>query len=361
VIDTDEQVKQLAEAVAQAQWIAIDTEADSLYSYPERLCLLQVSLPEMDVIVDPLAKIDLTPLLEVMAGRELILHGADYDLRLLHKMLGFRPSHVFDTMIASRLLGERRFGLSALVEQHLGVALPKTLQKANWARRPLPRKLEQYASDDTKYLRPLSEILRAALEKAERLDWHRESCDQLIEECGQIKEPDPDRDWRIRGSNSLDRQGLAVLRELWLWREQEALRVHRPPYFVVSHEGLVEIANQAGKVPADQLSIPSRISRKRRQDILGALSRGLSLPKRRWPPERLPNDHGGPRRPINDELYKELRRRRDRKAEQLGIDPSLIASRSSLEKLARSSKRSPGDLLPWQRALLGFEPSVLSS
>src|SRR5262245_2193676 len=119
-----------------AKWIALDTEADSLHAYPEKLCLIQISIAGGDELLDPLSALDLTPAFAVFRDHALILHGADYDLRLLRKSCGFVPTAIFDTMLASRLLGCREFGLNNLVAKYLAVTLEKGPQKANWAQRP---------------------------------------------------------------------------------------------------------------------------------------------------------------------------------------------------------------------------------
>src|SRR4029077_414538 len=136
-----------------------------------------------DRLVDPLAGIDINPFLDALAGRELIFHAADYDLRLLRKHHEFTPSVIFDTMLASRLLGEKQFGLSSLVEKFLGVKLDKGSQKADWARRPLTEKMEKYARNDTHHLKPLADRLKHELEQKNRLRWHQESCARLVEDC----------------------------------------------------------------------------------------------------------------------------------------------------------------------------------
>jgi len=137
VIDTEQRLAEFLETLRKATWVAVDTEADSLHAYPEKVCLIQISTMAGDFLVDPLAKINLDPMLEALSGHELIMHGADYDLRLLLKHHEFVPTAIFDTMLAARLLGERQFGYSTLVEKYLGVKLEKGPQKANWALRPL--------------------------------------------------------------------------------------------------------------------------------------------------------------------------------------------------------------------------------
>ena len=137
VIDSEQKLAAFLPVLRAAPWVAVDTEADSLHAYPEKVCLIQISTVSVDRLVDPLARLNLDPLLDALAGHQLIMHGADYDLRLLRKHHEFVPSAIFDTMLGARLLGLRQFGLGHLVEKFLGVKLEKGPQKANWALRPL--------------------------------------------------------------------------------------------------------------------------------------------------------------------------------------------------------------------------------
>ena len=165
MIETDEKLAAWLPKLRAAKWVALDTEADSLHAYPEKVCLIQISTADGDRLVDPLAKINLDPLLDALNAHELIMHGADYDLRLLRKHHEFTPSAIFDTMLAARLVGERQFGLSSLVEKFLGVKLDKGSQKADWARRPLTEKMEIYARNDTHYFKPLADKLKLELQR----------------------------------------------------------------------------------------------------------------------------------------------------------------------------------------------------
>jgi ribonuclease D len=175
VIDTDVKLAALLPVIQKAPWLALDTEADSLHAYPEKVCLIQISTVAGDELVDPLAPINLDPLFAAFNAHEMIFHAADYDLRLLRKHHEFTPLAIFDTMLAARLLGEPQFGLSNLVEKFLGVKLDKGSQKADWARRPLTEKMEVYARNDTHYLKPLADKLKAELIAKKRLasSWTR--------------------------------------------------------------------------------------------------------------------------------------------------------------------------------------------
>src|SRR4029079_3000897 len=120
-----------------------------------------------------------------------------YDLRLLRKTFDFKPTSIFDTMLAARLVGAREFCLGTLAAKYRGVKLEKGPQKADWARRPLTPRMEEYARNDTRFLKPLADLLRQQLEEKGRLKWHEEACQRLIEECSIVRTPDPDQVWRI--------------------------------------------------------------------------------------------------------------------------------------------------------------------
>jgi len=350
VVDTEQKLQAYLPTLRAATWVAVDTEADSLHAYPEKVCLIQISTVAGDKLVDPLAGINLDAFLETLTGHELIMHGADYDLRLLEKHHEFVPSAVFDTMLAARLLGLQKFGLSDLVEGYLGVQLEKGPQKANWALRPLTERMEKYARNDTHYLKPLSDGLKAGLQQKGRLSWHRESCARLIAECTRHRPADLDSVWRVKGSHLLGRSGLAVLRELWRWREAEATRANKPPFFVLSHQSLVEIAAVAADGGTVELSLPKHLSERRRAGVTKAVAKGLSVPPEHQPKQPKP----GGRRPTEAERrrYLEMQKRRDTHAAALGIDPTLIASRSTLSELARNWEKHSADLMQWQRELL---------
>jgi ribonuclease D len=342
------------ERLRQAPWLALDTEADSLHAYPERLCLIQISIPGEDVLIDPLAGFSLKPLWAALDGRVLILHGADYDLRLLYRGHGFVPHTLFDTMWAARLLGHMEFGLVNLASRFLGVTLEKGPQTANWGRRPLTPRMENYARNDTRHLKPLTDLLTAELEAKGRLSWHQEVCARLVEECAQHRVVDPENDWRVKGSDRLDRRGLAVLRAIWDWREEEAVASGRPPYFILSHEKLVELATVAITNGNLEFSLPRHLTHRRRSGALSAIENGLALPPAAWP--RIPQRRGKRLTTVQKRRYEDLRERRDRRAVELGLDPSLIASRGDLTQVCQSEKPTP-HLMRWQWELLGETPA----
>jgi ribonuclease D len=349
VIDTEARLAALLPQLRAARWIAVDTEADSLHAYPEKLCLMQISIEGRDALVDTLTPVDLTPLLKILQEHELILHGSDYDLRLLRRTYDFVPKRLFDTMLAARLLGHKQVGLVSLVSHYLGVTLEKGPQKADWGRRPLTARMEAYARNDTRHLKPLADLLRADLKARGRIEWHRESCARYIRDSAVVTAPDPDRDWRVKGSHVLEARGLGVLREIWGWREHEAVAANRPPFFVLMPETMVALARAAVDSRPVEGLIPRRFSPRRRTTLVEAIERGVACKNRPAPlrPEHKRLTEAESRR------YHELERRRNRRAVELGLDPSLIASRATLLDLARGGEQAPnGLLLNWQRGLI---------
>src|SRR3954454_14456071 len=222
MIQTDAQLSELLPKLTAFDRVAVDTEADSLHCYFEKLCLIQLSIPGHDYLVDPLANVDLGPLAVALTPKEIVLQGADFDLRLLRRSLGFVATRIFDTVIAARLLGIRSFSLAALVEKFFGVALAKGSQKANWARRPLPQHMAEYAVNDTHYLLPLAEKLEAGLRECGRLDWFRQSCERALQQAGVQRSLEHEEPSQMSGSGKLSGRACAILRELWHCRDKEA-------------------------------------------------------------------------------------------------------------------------------------------
>jgi ribonuclease D len=347
MIESDAQLAELLPKLESVDRIAVDTEADSLHCYFEKLCLIQISLPGQDYLIDPLANADLSPLARALTEKEIVLQGADFDLRLLRRSFGFVATRIFDTVIAARLLGIRSFSLAALVEKFFDVTLVKGSQKANWARRPLPRHMAEYAMNDTHYLLPLAEKLEAGLRERGRLDWFRQSCERALEQASVQRLRDDEEAWRISGSGKLGGRACAILRELWHWRDKEAQAIDRPSFHILQNHLLIRAAEEfaAGEVP-DYRHFSSR----RRQNFREAAERGLQLPESEWP-VRQKRRGTRPTREM-ERAAEELRRRRDLVAGEHGLEPSLIAPRGALDALAADESQTTTLLVPWQRALL---------
>ena len=383
VVGSEHQLSDLIRQIEATDRVALDTEADSLHSYREKLCLLQISVPaeviaseveesrsadskiiprgpstslrlavskQHDLIVDPLSNLDLKPLRYVLQSREIVLHAADYDLRMLRRGLNFTASRIFDTVVAARLLGICEFSLGALVKRFFGVELHKHSQKANWALRPLPPRMFKYALDDVHYLLPLAEKLEEELERVQRRDWFRQSCERAIESSATARERTEDELWRIAGAGALDPHTGAVLRALWQWREAEAELADRPPFHILHNRELLEAAGNftSGRVPDYK-----HFSARRRQTFREAARIALESPQSEWPVMRRRSGS----RPTAEMRRRadELRERRDKSAGQLGLERSFIASRGALEAIAADPARAMALLVPWQREVIGID------
>jgi ribonuclease D len=224
--------------------IALDTESNSFHVYRERVCLLQVSTRTADFVVDPLA-VDPAPLREVLCdGRETVLHGADYDVRCLRREYGWQLPRLFDTMAAARRLGRTGLGLSALVEGQFGVRLSKSFQRADWGRRPLTREQLTYAALDTHYLLPIYDALATELGTRGALDEARLEFDRISRGEHRERVFDPEGWRRLKGARELDAPGKAVLRSLWIAREERARADDRPPFKVLAEQAMLELARR---------------------------------------------------------------------------------------------------------------------
>jgi ribonuclease D len=345
--------------------VALDTEADSLHCYREKLCLLQISLsgpesfrdtdssrgePGPDYVVDPLADVDFAPLSALLEKKEVVLHGSDFDLRLLRRAFDFRPGRIFDTVIAARLLGIQEFSLAAMVKRNFGVELTKSSQKANWAQRPLPQRMVEYAINDTHYLLPLAEKLEGELKKVGRFDWFQQSCERAVEQAAVDRTRDADEIWRISGAGALRGRASAVLRELWQWREKEAEAADRPPFHILQNR---ELLNSAESFAGGQIADYRHFSGRRRQGFREAAERGLQLAEADWPVLRR---RFGTRPSLEIvRRMEELKQRRDQSAAELGLEPAFVAPRTTLESIAADKSRAASLLVPWQRQLLGLE------
>lgn len=247
---------ELVRALAAEPVIALDTESNSFHVYRERVCLVQISTRHGDYVVDPFA-VDVRPLGPVLTGAEaLVLHGADYDVRCLKREYGFALPGLFDTMAAARRLGRTGLGLSALVEQHFGVRLAKDFQRSDWGRRPLAAEQVRYAALDTHYLLPLFDLLAGELRQRGLWDPARQEFARIASVEPRPRVFDPEGFRHLKGARDLDPAGRAVLRALWILREERASALDRPPFKVMPEQAMLEAARRRPRSEAELLRLP---------------------------------------------------------------------------------------------------------
>ncbi len=357
-IDTAEGMDRLVQHMDKTPIVFLDLEADSMHHYFAKICLIQILVEEVCYLVDPLSRIDMAPFLSKLETKLLVLHGADYDLRMLFQLNGFRPYRIFDTMIAAQLLGKAGFGLAALVHAYFEISLPKDQQKADWSSRPLTPSMLEYGAQDTFFLPSLYASLTQELSDKNRLSWHEETCRELVKATAKIKEIDLENAWRIEGSARLHPRQLAALQSMWTFRDELARNMDLPAYRILPSDVLlrfslaVPIAGDPENVP----TLPSRLSAEHKEGFLTAYRMALDMRPEMWPSVLRPSKKIGPTPNLN--LVNHLKIVRDQIAKDLGLDPSLLATKSTLANVAltgctsRSKMSAAAKWMNWQENLL---------
>lgn len=364
-ITTEAEIAELAAELSEAPLFAADTEAAGYHRFHDRICLLQVSTRNQTYLVDTLTVHDLTAIAPVFesASHEVVLHDADYDLRLLARDHGMRIGGLFDTKLAAQLLGEPAFGLGALVEKYLGTRLDKKYQRADWAQRPLPPEMLSYAAEDTRHLPELRDRLKTTLEDAGRLHWAVEEFGLREDTRWEASAGNDEAYLRIKNTRDLKPRQMAALRELHQWREGLAERRDVATFRVVGNDVLIAAARALPR-GLGELSqtkgIPGSIAERYGSEIVAAVARALELPE-----AELPRRERGPRRPPPDAEFEErverLKKVRDAAAEELGLDRGFLMPRQQLEAIARQRPATKEalmeipDMRRWQIEALGAE------
>jgi ribonuclease D len=354
-------MERLIHGIGAAERVALDTEADSLHNYFEKVCLVQLSFAGQHYLVDPLCGLDLNGLSKALADKPLILHGGDYDLRMMRASMGFRPRReAFDTMIAAQLLGFEQIGLAALIERYFDTTIGKAGQKSDWSRRPLSESQLRYAINDTRFLEELADRMHGELSARGRVDWHRESCRAMVESTGHDHTRDPENAWRIKGAGRLTRRQLAYLRELWRWRDQHARSANLPAFRVLGNPEILDLARWAEShpgVPLDQgPKLPRNLVAAQLTTLQEAIERVAGMDETAWPEPRK-RDQDIPRNDCIEEINS-LRAACAQIARELEIAASTLAPRAALEAIARNRPRTvdeimrTGGLLCWQAELV---------
>ena len=369
LVDRPETFHALLDEVRGAPLVALDTEAASFHRFHDRIYLVQLSTRTLTAVIDPLGVGDLTPIGDLLADPaiEVIFHDADYDLRLFDKQFSFRASHLFDTRIAAQFLNEPGIGLGALLAKYFNVTADKRFQRADWSARPLSPPMLDYAAGDTVHLCELRDILLEQLDAMGRTEWVAEEFDNLekIRWTGGGEGPET-AFLRLKGAKALQRRELAILRELYNWREETSARLDRASFRVLGNEVLFALAQQ----PVHTLEELGRVkgvgqegAQRRGNEILAAIAKGEAIPERdlprvERPARRIPD-------PAFEARVEALKHRRNRLAEELQLAPGVLCPNGTLEAIARAEPASLDalatipELRRWQVKVLG--PSLLEA
>lgn len=365
LIETSDHLARFCDLLANEDMIAVDTEADSLFHYREKTCLIQLAGADATAVADPLKIEDFSAMKSLFANPDIlkVLHGADYDVRSLYRDFDIRINNLFDTELAGRFLGLPHTGLEALLKEHLGIQLNKKFQKKDWSQRPLPPEMIDYAAEDVNHLVRLAIILRDELKKRGRLDWVLSEC-QLLSRVTPAGASDQPLFVRVKGAGKLPPRTLAVLEALLQLRDRLAAAKDRPVFKIMSTRALFQLAAlQPSDIEAlKKTRALSRLQVKRYgRPVIEAVADGQQVSRRQLPIY--------PRRKSPPSLSNSASRRakalktwREKKAAELGIlDQSRLLSKTAIAVLATDNPADLRglsrieDLRPWQLAEFGRE------
>jgi len=353
IVSRPAQLGAAARELSDSDAITLDTESNSFHHYPEQLCLIQIASRHKIYIIDTISLSDLAPLRDVLAGVSIkkVLHAADNDIRSLDRHCGLHINNLFDTSIAARFTGSTRLGLAALIEDLLGITINKSkrLQRADWGRRPLSAEALEYAATDVRYLIAMRESLEQRLRTLGRAAW-------VAEECARIEEvrytaPNLETAYlSVKGAKDLDGRGLAVLQSLFLFREEEARRQHRPPFMVLPNSSLIFLATSPQAALSEVPGLGQTGLKRFGPGLQQALRDGTNAPPIHRP------------RPIravraSEEQVQRLSRLKEWRTSlgsSLSLDPSLLWPLASLQRLAKapdtlSVELASDEIRHWQR------------
>ena len=324
--------------------LAIDLEANSMFAYRESVCLIQISIPGQDFIIDPTTKFDLSGLGDLIAdpGVEKIFHAAEYDLILLKRQYGWELNNLFDTMWAARVLGYNRFGLASLLDDFFQIKLNKQYQRSNWCKRPLEPEQLAYAQHDTHFLFSLRDRLEGELINKECMEEAAETFLQQSKIKLNDNGFDPDSFWSINGVRDLSKSQQAILKALNIFRDNEARRRNQPLFKVFNDRTLLSLAKQ---VPTNQHQLAQAHGMTRGQirrygnQILNVISEAGQGPYPKYP-ARKQKRH--PEAVIN--RYEKLRQWRKDRAAKRGVESDVILSRAALWEIAQNNPKNNDEL-----------------
>jgi ribonuclease D len=360
IIATEPALRELADQLQSETLIAVDTESNSLFAYRERVCLIQLSTRQQDWLIDPLAIEDLSPLGPLFADEriEKVFHAAEYDLMCMKRDFGFTFNNLFDTMISARIIGRKAIGLANMLEEYFGLQVDKRFQRADWSVRPLPADQLRYAQQDTHYLPVLRDILLEQMQDKGVLAEAREVFVRLAEVPPAEHSFDPEGYWRINAARDFTRRQMAILKELYLLRNQLAERRNRPPFKIFSDETLARIVQGQPESLAELAELPG-MSHGQLERYGHAVLQAVQRGRKARPPAR---PDRGPRADVATMArYDALHEWRKARAAERGVESDVILSKEVLWALARNPPtalddldRVPG-LGPWKRERYGAQ------
>lgn len=336
-ITTQEELNTLCERLVSCDMLALDTEFVREKTYFHRLGLIQVAGNGIAAVIDPILIPDIEPFLKLVKNPDIlkVFHAARQDLEILFRLCGDVVKPVFDTQVAASVVGwGSQISFAKVVQKVVGKTIHKTETYTDWCRRPLSKGQIDYALNDVIYLVPVYEKLCRVLKKLDRYDWLNGEF-KVLEDPKSFRGPEPGKQYlKIKNIRHLKPRNLGVLNELALWRENEAMKRDCLPKSVVRDEPLVEIARQTPRDIEGFASIrgmyPKEVH-KSGKEILEVIARGLSIPDDQLPVLPEPDGYSA-RRGVEELLAACVQIR----AEELKIEPSILADRKQIHSFVKS-------------------------
>lgn len=335
-IRTSAELRQFVSRISQEKILAVDLEADSMFHYQEKVCLVQMAGNGENVVIDPLEVNDLSPLAPLFKDPTVckVFHGSDYDVRSLYRDFSIEINNLFDTQLASMFLGERETSLGAVVGHRFGIQLDKRYQKKDWSQRPLPDGMVEYAASDVFHLILLARQLMAELTAKGRLTWVKEECDYLSQVRPAENGDDP-LFLRFRGAGRLPRRNLAALEGLLQYRRELAAKKDRPLFKIFSNTALLKIAAELVDTP-EAMEAARCLSAKQIR-IHGKHLAAIVKKAKAISPNNLPTYPRKRRVSVPaqvPERVKAIKAWRDRLADRLALDPTLLFNKALMTAIA---------------------------
>lgn len=330
------QLQQFVERIRHEKIIAVDLEADSMFHYQEKVCLVQMAGNGENVVIDPLEVNDLSALLPIFKDKGIckVFHGSDYDVRSLYRDYSIEINNLFDTQLASMFLGERETSLGAVIDNRFGIKLDKRYQKKDWSQRPLPDGMIEYAASDVFHLIPLADELIMELKEKRRLNWVMEEC-QYLSAVRPMENGDAPLFLRFRGAGRLPRRNLAALEGLLQYRRKLAVKKDRPLFKVFANTALFKIASDMIDTP--QAMEAARCLSAKQIRIYGKPLAAIVKKAKAMADDDLPT-YPRKRRPSVSpkvpERSKAIKTWRDNLAQRLAIDPALLFNKALITAMA---------------------------
>lgn len=347
IINSQDTLSHMVAELKKQPAIAIDTESNSLHSYQEQVCLIQISIPGADYLVDPFLVQDLSPLGEVFANPNIqkVFHAGDYDLATLKRDFSFEFANIFDTMLAATALAEPAIGLAALLEKYYDITLVKKYQRADWGKRPLDPEMLIYAQGDSHYLIELRDLLVEKLKEVGRLENVLEDSAALARITLPMKDHEEDI-WKVKGSQDLKLHALSLLKQLNHLRETIAEQKDVPPFKVISAKALIEIATTQPHY-LEELSLLPSFS----PSMIRRYGKQLMQVVKDWRENPVPVNPRKNHRLSDRELKlrEKLGEWRKEVGEKEGIPSNAVLSRDLLELIAGHDPQSDQELVEVMR------------